>query len=498
MNNTDDQLSLGNLFRVIKDLAKNKSSALQSEIFCILFDLESINDTTVNNYCVGCRSIGSQYKQQFINKQNRYYKDKNEFLDNIVGVLSIIDGSVYTNVKDKYSFINESESALELCKKMYNIGKNDKFVTKSFVNKLSNYLQGDMVYECFVEILLFIVLVKRQPLYEDELKKEVLDNVLIDTSISSLDLQEYLSLKLREGINYDYTMMKLADSGNAYANFELGSNEYYGFFTGKPRYDVAFSYLEKAARDDHAGANYMIGNMFISGNLGSMSDGDLELGYSYIEKSYKLGNVAACNTIGKMYLRGIHPLNKDVEKAREYFIKAANNNYAYALNNLGSIEEKEGNLDKAYEYYFKSAELGESWSCNKVGEYYRKNGNYEEAFKFYNRAIMSNCRIVCRYAYYNLAKYYYLNGCGTIVLVADENKAIEYFRESGKIEGLVEILYLYVKKYLKNKDEVMKCKIFEVKEEIEQHEKYNIEIKRIVEKEVLSLQDKEEIQIDVR
>ena len=77
MNNTDDQLSLGNLFRVIKDLAKNKSSALQSEIFCILFDLESINDTTVNNYCVGCRSIGGQYKQQFINKQNRYYKDKN-------------------------------------------------------------------------------------------------------------------------------------------------------------------------------------------------------------------------------------------------------------------------------------------------------------------------------------------------------------------------------------------------------------------------------------
>jgi len=45
MNNTDDQLSLGNLFRVIKDLAKNKSSALQTEIFCILFDLENINDT---------------------------------------------------------------------------------------------------------------------------------------------------------------------------------------------------------------------------------------------------------------------------------------------------------------------------------------------------------------------------------------------------------------------------------------------------------------------
>ena len=140
-----------------------------------------------------------------------------------------------------------------------------------------------------VEELLFIVLHKKQPVYEEELKVEVFEDVLNDTSISSLDLQEYLSLKLREGINYDYTMLKLADSGNAYANFEIGSNEYYGFFAGYPRYNIALEYLEKAASMDHASANYMIGNMFISGNLGSMSNSDLELGYSYIEKSYKLG-----------------------------------------------------------------------------------------------------------------------------------------------------------------------------------------------------------------
>ena len=496
MNNSDEQLSLGNLFRVIKDLAKNKSSALQSEIFCILFDLECINDTTVNNYCVGCRSIGNQYKQIFINKQNRYYKDKYEFLDNVIGIISIIDGNIY-NVKEKYNFINDSNSALELCQKMFSIAKNDKYVSKSFVNKVSNYLQNNMLYECLVDILLFIVLVKRQPLYEDEMKKEVLDNVLIDTSISSLDLQEYLSLKLREGINYDSTMLKLAEAGNSYANFELGSNEYYGFFSGEPRYDVAFNYLEKAALDDHAGANYMIGNMYISGNLGNKSKSDLELGYKYLEKSYKLGNIAACNTIGKMYLNGIHPLKKDVEKAKEYFLKAASSNYAYALNNLGSIEEKNGNIDKAYEYYFKSAELGESWSCNKVGEYYRNKDDYEEAFKYYNRSIMSNCRVVCRYAYYNLAKYFYLNGCGKLVLVGDEEKAIEYFMLSEKIEGLMEILYYYVKKYLKRKDDSIKCKIFDIKEKIENHEKYNMEIKRLVEKEILSLKDKEDINLDI-
>ena len=44
MNNNDEHLSLGNLFRIIKDSSRSKVSALQSELFCTLFELESIND----------------------------------------------------------------------------------------------------------------------------------------------------------------------------------------------------------------------------------------------------------------------------------------------------------------------------------------------------------------------------------------------------------------------------------------------------------------------
>ena len=36
MNNNDNHLSLGNLFRVIKELSKNKYTAMQTEIFCII------------------------------------------------------------------------------------------------------------------------------------------------------------------------------------------------------------------------------------------------------------------------------------------------------------------------------------------------------------------------------------------------------------------------------------------------------------------------------
>ena len=174
MNNNDEHLSLGNLFRVVKDSSKNKTSALQSELFCILFDLESINDTTVNNYCVGCRGIGSSYKQIYLNKEKRYNKDINEFTDNIIGLLSIVDGVIYNSINNKINFINNNDSARMIASKLYNLAKNDKQIIKEFTNKLFMLIDDNKIYECLVEELLFIVLHKKQPVYEDELKVEVL------------------------------------------------------------------------------------------------------------------------------------------------------------------------------------------------------------------------------------------------------------------------------------------------------------------------------------
>ena len=500
MNNNDEHLSIGNLFRIIKDSSKNKTSALQSELFCILFDLEGINDTTVNNYCVGCRSIGSEYKQIYLNKEKRYSKDINEFTDNIIGLLSIVDGVVYNSINNKIDFINKNDSARNIASKLYNLAKNDKQIIKEFTNKLYLLINDNKIYECLVEELLFIVLHKKQPVYEDELKVEVFENVLKDTSISSIDLQEYLSLKLREGINYDYSMKKLAEAGNAYANFEIGSNEYYGFFTGVPRYDVAFSYLEKAASMDHASANYMIGNMYIRKLLGSGTNEELEKGFKYLEKSYKLGNVAASNLIGNMYNEGIYPLEKDIEKAILYYDKAADSNYAYAINNLGKIEENKGNIKEAFDYYKKSADLGESWACNKIGEAYRLGifeKNMEKAFYYYNRATMSNCRTVCYYAFYNLAKYFYKNGYDTIK--KDKNKFLNYMKLASSKDILlanIELFYYYCDEYLKKRDEHNLVMLNVYKELIENDKDYNDNLRKEIEFKLKDIAKKKEINID--
>ena len=68
LNIDDNHLSFGNLCRLIKMQAKNKSSAMQSEIFCTLFNVDSINDTTINNYCIGIRAIGLEYRELFKKK----------------------------------------------------------------------------------------------------------------------------------------------------------------------------------------------------------------------------------------------------------------------------------------------------------------------------------------------------------------------------------------------------------------------------------------------
>lgn len=502
MNNNDEHLSIGNLFRLIKDMSKNKLSALQSELFCILFELDSINDTTVNNYCVGCRSIGSDYRQIFLNKEKKYKKNPNIFTDSIIGVINIIEGTI-NSPHNKIEFINTNESANNLAKKMYNLAKNDKQVLNEFTNKLYLLIHNNKIYECLVEELLFIVLEKKQPLYEEELKKEVLENVLNDTSISSIDLQEYLSLKLREGINFDYSMKKLADKKNAYANFELGSNEYYGYVTGTPRYDRAFKYLSQAAEYNHASANYMIGNMYIRGLLGRKTKEELQLGYDYLITSYNLGNIAASNLLGLMHLNGIYPIQKNEAKAIAYFTYAKENDYAYAYNNLGRMAETKGNLKEAFKLYKTSADLGESWACNKIGEMYRLGiieKNMEQAYYYYNRAIESNHNTLCYYAYYNLAKYFYINGYEKIILTKEEQKAIAFYKiasDNNHLPSTIELFNYNLTKYLRTRNKQFYDELYNLKNKIETHKEYNEKIKNKIEKSMKDLVSKKEINMNL-
>lgn len=485
LNDSDEHLSLGNLFRIIKENSKNKTGALQTEIFCLLFEEDNVNTTTINNYCVGARSIGDSYKQKFIYKKKRYLTNQEEFLRNIISIIQIMDGSLYK--EESINFVNNNKSAAYLAKKLYNIAKNDKQVTTSLIARFNVLLKENKVYECLVEELLFIVLEKKQPLYESTLKKELIENIFNDTNISLKDLESYLVLKLNEGINYDYSLKQLALNDNALANFELGSNEYYGYYKGTPRFDEAYRYLAKAADKGHAKANYMLGNMYINGFIGARSEKELMLGYDYYKKAQELGSIAAINAIGNMYYEGIYPLEENIDEALKLYKEASSYNYAYAFNNLGKLCEEEGKYNNSFLYYKKAASLGESWACNKVGELLRNKGELEEAFTYYNKALDSNYKNICYYAYYNLAKYYYLCGSSPVVLVPDREKAREYFNiasENNILVATIELFFLTLEDYLNIRDKKVLKEVYSLKKKIEMHESYNEALKKQIETEL--------------
>ncbi len=469
LNDNYNHLSLGNIISVIKEESKNKTSAIQSEVFYALFNTYDTNESTINNYCIGSRSIGNNYKQIYINLKKEFQKDKKVFINIICNILSILNGTIY-DIND-IGIINKNESLIRICNKLYNISKNDFYVSKEYINKFRELLNNSDYYDLFFELLIYAILEKKQPLYEDEKLNNVVETILQNTDISVNDLQNFLLLELNEGINFGYSIKNLANDGNAYANYQMAIMEYRGDYAGFPRYYESFNYFKKAALNNHPSAYWMMGNMIFKGKVYTENKSQA---IEYFKKAADLGNVAALNSLGLCYKFGFG-IKKDNNIALEYFKKSANRGYAYALNNLGLYYESINDYGESYNYFLKSANLGESFACNRIGEYERNNNNYEKAFYYYNKALESNIREINIWAYYNLAKYFYLTGNIDANVSKDINKAIEYFSKSCLlIESLIELLLIYYdKKDFKN--------VNYYKDLIENHSLYNNEIKNKIE-----------------
>lgn len=451
LNNNDNHLSLGNLFNIIKRTSKNKSGAIQTELFCIIFNIESISETTVNNYCTGLRSINSSYKQIYINYKKNYILNKEILVPTINNLLSIIDGYLYNlnTIKD----LNNNESLKSIVNLLHPLAKNDIYVPKKLKKDILKDIQDNNFYQALCSILFFVILDKKQPIYVEEEIKETIENISRNTNISINDLKKYLELKFKEGINYIPSLKKLSKENNPYALHELGNLEYNGIISGIPRYDEAFIYHKKAASYDHPTSNWILAHMIINKKIGSLSQDDINNAWSYLQKAKSLDSISALNTIGICYLNGYNPKKEiNINKAIQYFEIAAKNNYLYAYNNLGKIYEEKKDYQKAFEYYLKSAKQEESWACNKVGEYYRLGLSIEknEELAFYYYTLGSNSPISnrCNWNIYNLVKYFYLEGNSTLGIKKDIEKSISLLNQIKDFKHSNELfLYAYYNLY---------------------------------------------------
>lgn len=499
LNIDDKHLSIGNLCRITKSLAINKSLALQSEIFCILFDLEYVNETTINNYCSGYRNINSDYKQKYLFIQKEYNHNKSILLDKTLNFITILEGNLIST-NQKLEYINNSYLFQQLCHKLYNIAKNDQEVNEEYVENIQNLLKHNHYYECFCEFLFFTILQKKQPIYKEKINTAIIEKLLENSHIAASELEEFLLIKFRDSTNYNYSIKNIANKSNAYACYELGTQEYYGYVAGYPRYDKSFQYLKVAAQKGHPGANYLIANMLLKNLIGTGSNDELELAYTYLKVAIEHGSIEALNTVGWMYQKGIHPLKKDENKAIQYFQKATTKDYVYAYNNLGQIYEKKKEYAKAFTFFIKSANLGESWACNKIGEYYRLGFTKKDlklAFEYYQKALDCPIKNLCYYAKYNLATYFYKHGVLDIT-PANKSLYLEYLKEASNhdiLNASIDLLIIYTEQYWQTRNEKDLTDIKSLLNHIENHQEYNEDIQKHIE--TILANKKEKINIHI-
>lgn len=378
MNKNDNNLSLGNFCLLIKDLSVNKNAAIQSQIVCEIFDIDSVNESTINNYCVGIRRIKDEYKEIYIRLKSKYQKDTFVMVPILNNLRSILNGKRdFSDIanKDIIKNINSDIKIVELSNKLYNIAKNDISVPNDTKDILGSFISSKNYYDFLSNALFFIVLDKKQPVYENEEKSKIIDKLIENTNISSNDLTKYINLKFTEEINYHHKLKMLAKENNPYANMELGINEYKGSIADKKRYDLAYNYFKAAALFNHPNAIYMKARIAIE--IFKIDEKD------DLEKAAKLGSVAALNFLGLCYKTPLHGFDRNLDLAIKYFTMAANKNYAYAYNNLGLIEEENNNYDKAISFYEISASFFESYACNKMGLHHMKENNFKLAFDFF-------------------------------------------------------------------------------------------------------------------
>ena len=398
--NNGNILSLGNIINSIKKISNN-NNAMQTEIFCSIFGVNEINTTTVNNYCIGIRAIGIEYKRIFEEKYN-----DNSIIKNILSLVNILENKVYLE-DNALDTINKSDKLKKVIEELKQIATGDEHIDD--VNKLLK----DNNYETIKEMLYYAIIINKQPVYSQN----------INIKINKQELNEYMRLELYWGESYISSLLELAKKNNMYACAKLGSLEFEGAVTGTPNYKKSFQYYLKSANKNHPKSCWMIANLILTNKV----DYDFDTMWKYLNKSIELGSAAGYNTMGLCYLRGINKEKKiDKEKAEYYFKIAGELGYVFAFNNLGKIYE-EKDEEEAMKYYNISADMNNSWALNKVGEYHRKNNDYIKAYIYYSKAVDCPITEICRYAFYNLAKYYYEPGFKELNIKADKEKAKYYY-----------------------------------------------------------------------
>ncbi len=204
-------------------------------------------------------------------------------------------------------------------------------------------------------------------------------------------------------------------------------------------YKKAFKYYEIAAEQDNIFAQNSLGYMYQYGNGVTV---DLDEALVWYTRAADGDHIPSINNIATIYEQ-----KKNVSKAKEWYLKAAQKNDKYGMYNLGRIHgitaNKEiYNLDSSNNWYRKAAKLEYSKAQLQLGNHFYGDKKMDSAFYWYEKAALQNYSL----GEHNLGVMYE-NGHGC---EQDYKKAIGWY-EKAAAQGYSHSNYAIGKLYLNGK-----------------------------------------------
>ena len=173
---------------------------------------------------------------------------------------------------------------------------------------------------------------------------------------------------------------KLAESGHAGAQFDLGNC--YGFGTGVAKDAVAAAeWYAKAAAQGHASAQCNLGILFESGKGVAQ---DFKTAATWYAKAAMQGHFGAQNNLGVFYYIG-KGVAQDYNASAAWYAKAAAQGFADAQCNLGLLHENGTGIAQGFKtaaaWYAKAAAQGHANAQHNLGVLYNNGSGVAQDFK---------------------------------------------------------------------------------------------------------------------
>ena len=177
-------------------------------------------------------------------------------------------------------------------------------------------------------------------------------------------------------------LLPLADNGNPVAQFYVAKMNYNGF--GVPKdLDIAFARYKESAEQGYSKAQHNLSFFYI---YGETVEKDEKKGFDWMAKAADQGFHLSQYYMGIALSLPGSPLEKNISKALEYFMAAADQNYPPALTRLGAhFAQVDIDYEKADSYLKQAAALGDAEAMWRLSfSYMSGNGNKQNKTKAFD------------------------------------------------------------------------------------------------------------------